>query len=125
MPGFVGQADHPSEEEIVLCLSERFRRGWAKGETYPLFALRKGLRHRKYIHGDRADRLPLAMDESADFLSRCTGKSGLATSLANLRRNVLDQHPSSIDREHLAHKLVSCGGSAADVTLEHSYLRLR
>ena len=63
------------------------------------------------------------MDESSNLLSSGTGESRLAAALAYLPRNVFDQHAAVIDREHFTHKLISCGGGGADVTLEHGYLR--
>src|SRR5687768_8958346 len=65
------------------------------------------LRHLIHIHGNRADRAPFPMDESPDFLGRGTGEGRLSTTLANLRRNVLDKYTAAIDREHLAHEFIS------------------
>ena len=62
------------------------------------------------------------MDESLNLLGSGTGESRVTATLANLRRNVLDQHAATIDREHFAHELFSGSTRPADVALGHGEL---
>jgi hypothetical protein len=67
------------------------------------------------------------MDELADALRRLTREYHFSTACADLRRNVLDQHPPAIDLEHFAHEFAARCFIPADVTFElcHNYLRCR
>jgi hypothetical protein len=65
------------------------------------------------------------MDEPANPFSSLTRKGRLAATFADLRGNTFHEHTSAINGEHLAHKFVSRGCAATDVTVKHGYLRLR
>ena len=59
------------------------------------------------------------MDEPANPFGSLTREGRLAATLTDLGGNMFNEHWTTINREHLAHKFVSRGCSAADVAVKH------
>jgi len=63
------------------------------------------------------------MNQSANFFRGFTREGCLATTLANLCRNVFYQGAMGTHYKHLADMLIFRGSIAADVAPKHDYLR--
>src|SRR5713101_757331 len=68
--------------------------------------------------------LARAVHKSANLLSRLARERSFAAPFANLHRDPLHEHSSSLHHKHFAHEVGFCRCVPADVALKHGYLRV-